>query len=88
MSLFFVFLKNFLFIHERNRERERHRQREKQAPRREPDAGLNPGTPGPRPGPKARAKPLSHPGIPRVFVNTISGIIFYKALNLKSETRK
>ena len=53
---------------ERERERQRHRQREKQAPCREPDVGLNPGTPRSRPGPKAGAKPLSHPGIPRLWV--------------------
>ena len=41
------------------------KEREKQAPRREPDVGLHPGTPGSLPGPKARAKPLSHPGIPK-----------------------
>ena len=28
--------------------------------------GLDPGTPGSCPGPKAGAKPLSHPGIPRL----------------------
>ena len=48
----------------------RPRQREKQTPHREPDVGLDPGTPGTpgsRPGPKAGAKPLSHPGIPRLI---------------------
>lgn len=42
-----VFLRFYLFLHERHteRERQRHRQREKQAPRREPDVGLDPGTP-------------------------------------------
>ena len=68
----FFFLNIYLFIYDRHRERERerqrHRQREKQAPCREPDARLNPGTPGLCPGPKAGAKPLSHPGIPRVIV--------------------
>ena len=65
---FWVFLRFYLFIHERQtereRERQRHRQREKQAPRREPDVGLDPGTPGSCPGLKASAKLLSHPGIP------------------------
>ena len=28
--------------------------------------GLDPGSPGSRPGPKAGAKPLSHPGIPKL----------------------
>ena len=34
----------------------------------EGEAGLrlDPGTPGLHPGPKAGAKPLSHPGIPRI----------------------
>ena len=43
-----LFLRFYLFIHERKREikKQRHRQREKQAPFREPDAGLNPGIPG------------------------------------------
>ena len=49
-----------------DRKRQRHRQREKQALCREPDVGLDPGTPGSRPGPKGGAKPLSHPGVPRV----------------------
>ena len=65
------FFKFYLFIHERQRERERemqrHRQREKQVPCREPDAGLDPGTPGSCPGWKAGAKPLSNPGIHRIF---------------------
>ena len=55
------FLKNFLFIHER--ERGRDMGREKQAPRREPDAGLDPGTLGSHPEPKADAQPMSHPGV-------------------------
>ena len=68
-NLFFNFLKNILFIHERHRERQRHRQREKQAPCREPDVGLDPGTPGSHPGPKASdAQPLSHPGVPMLII--------------------
>ena len=49
---FVLFLKIYLFIHERHthtereRERLRYRQREKQAPCREPNAGLDPWTPG------------------------------------------
>ena len=35
---------------------------------REPDVGLDPGSPGSRRGgPKAGAKPLRHPGIPRML---------------------
>ena len=62
----FLFLRIYLFIHERHTERQRHRQREKQALYREPDVGLDPRTPRsrPRPGLKADAQPLSHPGIP------------------------
>ena len=48
-----LFLKFYLFIHERERQRERGWQRQKQAPCREPDVGLNPGTPGSCPGLKA-----------------------------------
>ena len=53
------------------RERQRHRQREKQAPCREPHVGLGPGTPGSHPGPKAGARPLSHPGIPVLYLKAI-----------------
>ena len=40
---------------------------EKQAPCREPDVGLDPGSPGSGPGLKAGAKPLSHPGCPKIL---------------------
>ena len=33
---------------------------------REPDMGFDPGSPGSRPGPKAGARPLRHPGIPKL----------------------
>ena len=54
------------------REREREREAETQAEgetgsmHREPDVGFDPGSPGSRPGSKASAKPLRHPGIPRI----------------------
>ena len=51
------------------KERQRHWQREMQAPCRKPDVGLDPGTPGSRPGPKAGAQPLSHPGVPVLFLS-------------------
>ena len=61
---------------ERERKRQGHRQREKQAPCGEPDMGFDPGSPGLHPGPKAGAKPLHHPGIPRVqFLNTFIDIL-------------
>ena len=47
-------------------ERQRHRQREMQAPRRKPYVAFNPRTPGSCLGPKAGAKPLGHPGIPKI----------------------
>ena len=53
-------------IEREKRQRHRQREREKQALCQEPNAGLDPGTPGSRPGPKANAKPLSHPGIPKI----------------------
>ena len=43
----YLFLRIYLFIHEK------HRQREKQAPHREPEVGLDPRSPGSRPGLKA-----------------------------------
>ena len=49
-ALFFLFLRFYLFIHERHRERERQRHRQKQAPCRKPDVGLDPGSPGSHPG--------------------------------------
>ena len=52
-------------------QRQTHTQRKKQAPHREPDmgldVGLDPGTPGSHPERKAKAQPLSHPGVPKVF---------------------
>ena len=62
----FIFFKKdsfYLLTHERQKERERerqrHRQREKQAPCR---------TPGSFPESKADAQPLSHPGVPRIYL--------------------
>ena len=61
-----------IFIYDSHREREREREAETQAEgeagsmHREPDVGLDPRSPGSRPGPKAGAKPLRHPGIPRI----------------------
>ena len=76
------FLKIFYLLdRERERQRQRHRQRKKQAPCREPDAGLNPGSPGSCPGAKAGTKPLSHPGIPKIFE-----IFNYKNNIMKLET--
>ena len=54
-----LFLRFYLFIHERHRKKE-----EKQPPCTEPDMGLDPGTLGSCPEPKADTQPLSHPGIP------------------------
>ena len=45
-----IFLRFYLFIHDRKRESQRHRQREKQAPRREPDMALDPRSLGSHPG--------------------------------------
>ena len=50
------------------RKRQRHRQKEKQAFYREPNVGLYPGTPGSCPEPKADAQPLSHTGVPVLFL--------------------
>ena len=51
----------------REREAETQAEGEAGSMHREPDVGFDPGSPGSRPGPKAGAKPLRHPGIPRIF---------------------
>ena len=66
---FFVFLRFYLFIHERQRQTEREREAETQA---EGEAGSMQGArcgtqsqdPESGPEPKADAQPLSHPGVP------------------------
>ena len=56
-----------MIVTQGERERQRHRQREKQAPcTGSPTWDLIPRSPGSRPGPKADAKPLRHPGIPKI----------------------
>ena len=57
-----------MIVTEREREREAETQAEGEpgSMHREPDVGLNPRSPGSRPGPKAGAKPLRHPGIPKL----------------------
>ena len=65
------------------RGRQRHRQREKQAPCREPDVGFDPGCPGSRPGPKEGAKPLRHPGIPKIILSRAIQLISKPNVNLK-----
>ena len=59
-----------MIVTEREREAETQAEGEAGSMRREPDVGFDPGSPGSRPGPKAGAKPLRHPGIPRLFVVT------------------
>ncbi|XP_072587967.1 MRN complex-interacting protein isoform X6 [Vulpes vulpes] len=51
---------------QREREAETQAEEEAGSMHREPDVGLDPRSPGSRPGPKTGAKPLRHPGIPRV----------------------
>ena len=57
-----MFLKIYLFIHER--EGQKHKQREKQAARREPDVGLDPRIPGSQPEPKADTQTTEPPKYP------------------------
>ena len=71
LGVFFLFV--FVF-YDSHREREAETQAEGEAGSMhwEPDVGFDPGSPGSRPGPKAGAKPLRHPGIPRiVFLKTM-----------------
>ena len=70
---FFLKFYSFMIVTEREREREREREAETQAEgeagslHQEPDVGLDPGSPGSRPGSKAGAKPLRHPGSPKIY---------------------
>ena len=65
---FLFFLRFYLFIHERERrEAETHAEAEAGSTQRA-DVGLDPEALGSRPEPKADAQPLSHPGIPEVWV--------------------
>ena len=50
----------------REREAETQAEGEAGSMHQEPDVGFDPGSPGSRPGPKAGAKPLRHPGIPKI----------------------
>ena len=59
------------------RERQRHRQKEMQAPCKEPEVGLDPGTPVSHPELKADTQPLSHPGVPRLFLCFFLFFIFF-----------
>ena len=78
----YFFLRFYLFIHERHRER--HRQREKQAPCRKPIVGLDSRTLGSLPEQKADAQPLSHPGIPVIYIfkNILRYISVYILVNI------
>ena len=69
-NISFIFLEDILFIWEREREREiapAEGEGEADSLHREPNVGFDPGSPGSRPGPKAGAKPLHHPGIPKLI---------------------
>ena len=57
-----------MIVTQREREREAETQAEGEAGsmHQEPDVGFDPGTPGSCPAWKAGAKPLRHPGIPRI----------------------
>ena len=57
-----------MIVTEREREAETQAEGEADSMHREPDVGFDPGSPGSRPGPKAGAKPLRHPGIPKIFL--------------------
>ena len=57
------FLRFYLLTHGGHRERQTG---EADSMHREPDVGFDPGSPGSRPGLKAGAKPLRHPGFPKL----------------------
>ena len=54
-------------VREREREAETQAEGEAGSMHREPDVGFDPKSPGSCPGPKTGAKPLRHPGIPRML---------------------
>ena len=55
-----------MIVTEREREAETQAEGEAGSMHREPDVGFDPGFPGSCPGPKVGAKPLRHPGIPKI----------------------
>ena len=57
-----------MIVTQREREAETQAEGEAGSMHREPDVGFDPGSPGSRPGPKAGAKPLRHPGIPKLLI--------------------
>ena len=57
-----------MIVTEREREAETQAEGEAGSMHREPDVGFDPGSPGSRPGQKAGAKPLRHPGIPKIYI--------------------
>ena len=67
LSSFFLNFYLFMIVTERERGTETQAEGEAGSMHREPDVGFNPGSPGSRPGPKAGAKPLRHPGIPKIL---------------------
>ena len=60
-----IFLRFYLFIHERHTERGRDIGRGRSRLPMEPDMGLDPRTPRSRPEPTADPQPMSHTGVPR-----------------------
>ena len=88
--LFFTCLK-FLYIYDSHTEREREAETQAEGEAGsmhwEPDVGLDPGSPESRPGPKAGAKPLRHPGIPELPINSIITISQLSNIDEKGQIR-
>ena len=76
-----------MIVTKREREREAETQAEGEAGsmHREPNVGFDPGSPGSRPGPKAGAKPLRHPGIPKLNFFKDFIYLFDRAIKGKRE---
>ena len=64
-----------MIVTEREREAETQAEEEAGSMHWEPDVGFDPGSPGSRPGPKTGAKPLRHPGIPKVTILNVDSFL-------------
>ena len=71
-----------MIVTEREREAETQAEGEAGSMHREPNVGFDPGSPGSRPGPKAGAKPLRHPGIPKM-----TSVHLYKTCKITSQLK-
>ena len=72
-----------MIVTEREREAKTQAEGKAGSMHREPDVVFDPGSPGSSPGPKAGAKPLRHPGIPKLFFFNLTFVTGISAENLE-----